>query len=165
MNLLRNLSWIEDLLPPDLHMIPKHGGHGYFLDSNLVLVLVEHQNREYEHKGIKYPFDLWKGCIFPVEQKKQNAFFLKYLFLENHPANKNWLYIPLDSENFEEEVKLMLNEISKRNPLLGMPMKFDGPKKKSDPTKASKTKSPKAIKASKKTENSFLLGLANQKKR
>lgn len=159
---LDNLLWIEELLPHDILMVPKHGGQAYYLDENLVLILVERPGRHYEHKGVTYPFDLWKGCIFVVEQRKQNAFFLKYLFLENHPVNKNWLYIPAESENFEEEVKQMLHEISRRNILLGMPMKFEGPGKPDD--EKPRRKKTKKAKVDKKKENAFFLSLANRKK-
>lgn len=163
-SLLRNLQWIEELLPHDVLMIPKHGGHAYYLDEHLVLILVEHTESTYEHKGVTYPFDLWKGCIFPIEQKKQNAFILKYLFLENHPCNKNWLYIPAESENFEEEVKQMMREISRRNPLLGIPEKFKKPRAKGTTEKAGKKKAPKKIKADKKRENAFILSVMDKKK-
>lgn len=164
-SLLDSLLWIEELLPHDIQKAPKHGGEGYYLDSNLVLILVERRESTYDHKGVTYPFDLWKGCIFPIEQKKQNAFFLKYVFLENHPVNKNWLYIPAESENFETEVKQMVHEISRRNPLLGIPVKFEGPAKaKSASAGAAKKKYPKKIKADKKKENAFLLSMVEKKK-
>lgn len=163
---LEDLLWIEEQLPPELEMIPKHGGHAYFLGDRLVLILVEHPDRVYEYKGVTYPFDLWKGCIFPIEQKKQNAFFLKYLFLENHPFNKDWLFIPAESEHFEEEVKQMLREISKRNPLLGISVKFEGPKKKQAPLKKPiKKKSDQKIKADKKRENNFILSMVKKERR
>lgn len=162
---LRNLYWIEELLPHDIQMMPKHGGQAYYLDSHLVLILVERSESTYEHKGVTYPFDLWKGCIFPIEQKKQNAFFIKYVFLENHPCNKNWLYIPAESENFEDEVKQMLREISRRNPLLGIPMKFERPgKSESAAEKVPKKKASKKIRADKKKENAFLLAMVEKKK-
>ena len=157
---LDNLQWIEEHLPHDIQMIPKHGGNGYYLDSHLVLILVEHNESVYDHKGVTYPFDLWKGAIFPVEFKKQSAFFLKYVFLENHPANKDWLYIPLESEYFEEQVKQMLREISRRNPLLGIPVKMSRPKK----TKEEIKKPKKKIKADKKKENNFLLNMVKGKR-
>src|SRR6185369_10858145 len=97
--------------------------------------------------------------------KKQNAFFLKYVFLENHPVNKHWLYIPTDSENFEEEVKQMLHEISRRNPLLGIQVKFEGPAKtKSASAGAIRKKPLKKYKANKKRENAFLLSIAEKKR-
>lgn len=161
-SLLDNLLWIEELLPHDIQMIPKHGGQAYFLDGNMVLILVERPGSHYEHKDVTYPFDLWKGCIIPVEQKKQNAFFLKYLFLENHPANKNWLYIPAESENFEDEVKQLLREISRRNVLLGLPMKLEGPaQRKADPGLGKKKTKKKTDKAK---ENAFLLSMAKRKR-
>jgi hypothetical protein len=165
-SLINNLLWIEELLPPDIQMIPKNGGQGYILGDRLVLILVEHPDSVYEHKGVTYPFDLWKGCIFPIEQKKQSAFFLKYLFLENHPQNKDWLYIPAESEHFEDEVKQMLREISKRNPLLGTPLKFStlrtAPTASSAKPGGKKKKATKRIKADKKRENNFVLSMVNR---
>lgn len=161
-SILSNLLWIEELLPHDIQMMPKHGGQAYFLDDRLVLILVEHADRVYEHKGVTYPFDLWKGCIFPIEQKKQNAFVGKYLFLENHPVNKDWLYIPAESEYFEEEVRQVLREISKRNPLLGIPVKFDRPSKTKATVSPVKKKTPKKIKADKKRENNFILSMVKK---
>ncbi|QDK38619.1 hypothetical protein [Bdellovibrio sp. NC01] len=163
---LDNLYWIEELLPPDVISIPKHGGMAYFLDTKMILILVEQADSSYEHKGVTYPFPLWNGLILPIEYKKQNALFLKYSFLENHPVSKDWLYIPASSENFEEEVRLVMREISKNNPLIGLYLKsastprvkaVDGAEKKKKPA-------PKKVKASKKQENDFFLKLANRKK-
>lgn len=163
-SLLRNLQWIEELLPHDIQMIPKYGGQAYFLDEHMVLILVERSEGVYEHKGFTYPFDLWKGCIFPVEQRKQNAFVSKYLFLENHPVNKDWLYIPAESEHFEEEVRLVLREITRRNPLMGIPLKssIKLSQNKATSSQAAKKKSPKKIKADKKRENNFILTMVKK---
>jgi hypothetical protein len=160
---LHDLLWIEDLLPPGYECVPKHGGLAYYLDMKLVLVLVEQRGGGYEHKGVTHPFEIWNGCILPIEQKKQSAFFLKYLFLENHPANKDWLYIPADSENFEDEVKQLVREIAKRNPLLGIPVKFKGPAKTQDPETAGKKKAAKKVNADKKHENKFLLSMLSKR--
>lgn len=157
---LNNLLWIEELLPPGYDAAPKHGGMAYYLDMKLVLILVERKGL-YEHKGVSYPFELYNGAIFPVEKKAQNAFFLKYLFLENHPANKDWLYIPAENEDFEDQVKQLMREIAKHNPLLGLTVKFDGPKVKSDTPKA-KSKSGKKVRATKKSENAYFLSIAKK---
>lgn len=163
--LLNHLLWIEELLPHDVQVIEKHGGQAYFQDGKMVLILVENPDRIYEHKGVAYPFDLWKGCIFPIEQKKQNAFIIKYLFLENHPAHKDWLYIPAESEYFDEEVKQMLREISKRNPLLGVLSKSERPIRGPGPSaKPVKKKTAKKIKADKKRENHFILSMVKKEK-
>lgn len=39
--ILDSLQWVEDLLPHDIQSLPKHGGMAYYLDSHLVLILVE----------------------------------------------------------------------------------------------------------------------------
>lgn len=160
---LKNLYWIEDLLPPGFDCASKHGGLAYYVDMKLVLVLVERRG-VYEHKGISYPFELWNGAIFPVKYKAQSAFFLKYLFLENHPANKDWLYIPAESDNFEDEVKQVMREISKGNPLLGLPVKQEklSPEEEQGPVVAAKKKAPKKVRASKKSENAFFLSIAKK---
>ncbi|MNT22423.1 hypothetical protein D3C72_1578050 [compost metagenome] len=163
--ILDNLIWIEELLPHDVLSIPKHGGMAYYLDEKLVLILVEQSNSTYEHKGVTYPFQLWNGCIFPVEYRKQSAFFLKYLFLENHPANKDWLYIPAETDSFEEEVKQVMREITKRNPLLGTAVKVKALSDEKPAKKTEKKKAPQPAKASKKRENSFLLAIANKQKK
>lgn len=162
---LDNLSWIEEHLPHDIQMIPKHGGNAYFLDTHFVLLLVERTGHDavYEHKGVTYPFNLWNGCIFPVQYKRQSAFFIKYVFLENHPVNKDWLYIPAESENFEEEVKQMLRELSRRNPLLGLAVKMPKPKKPKDQAVVVRHQVPKKVKADKKRENSFILSMVGGK--
>lgn len=160
---LYNLLWIEELLPPEYECAPKHGGMAYYLDMKLVLILVERREGGNDHKGVTYPFELWNGCILPIEQKKQNAFFLKFSFLENHPANKDWLFIPADSENFEDEVKQFLREIAKRNPLLGTPVKFKSPAKPNDAESASKKMTAKKVKTDKKTENNFLLSMLSKR--
>jgi hypothetical protein len=161
--ILHNLQWIEERLPPETERIPKHGGMAYYLDMKLVMVLVEDPSSTYEHKGVTYPFQIWNGCILPVEYKKQNAFFLKYSFLENHPANKDWLYIPADSEDFEDEVKQFIREIVKRNPLLGTPVKA-APEKKEKSSPAKSKKPTATTKADKKRENAFLLKFMNKNK-
>jgi hypothetical protein len=162
--ILNNLAWIEELLPPGYHSMPKHGGMAYYYEGKLVLILVERRDT-YEHKDVTYPFELWNGCIFPIKKIAQNAFFLKYLFLENHPANKDWLYIPADREDFEDEVKQMMREIAKSNPLLGIQVKFEKPPKSEDEKKPVKKKTPAKAKASKKSENAFFLSIAKQNKK
>ncbi|UXR66085.1 hypothetical protein EZJ49_07460 [Bdellovibrio bacteriovorus] len=165
-NGLNEFLWIEELLPAGTESAPKHGGMAYYLDMKLIMILVENPESTYEHKGVTYPFQIWNGCILPVEYRKQNAFFLKFSFLENHPANKDWLYIPAESENFEDEVRQFVREITKRNPLLGTPVKFAGmPKPAKTPEDEIRKKASKVRKDAKKRENVFLMGMLNKTKK
>lgn len=157
-----------------------HGGQGYYLDEKLSLILVDIGGGE-EYKGITYPFDIWSGCIFPVEKIKQGRVFIQFPFLENHPASPLWLYLPLESENFEENVRLVLREIIRRNPLYGVPIKTksrksdqageDDPRRPQIFSEKKKTKKPvrkktvkKKIKADKKSENSLLLSIIDRRR-
>ncbi|MBC7467233.1 MAG: hypothetical protein H7256_14680 [Bdellovibrio sp.] len=188
--ILNNLLWIEELLPTDVIQKSMHGGVGYYLDEKLVLILVE-SSFTYEHKGITYPYKIWNGCLFPIVRIKQNAVFAKFPFLENHPASPNWLYLPADTENFDEDVRLILRDIKKRNPLFGIMVEIAKPKKKADSVSddiqfntsrpslfaekpmASKTKSKpvikpapkslKKVKANKKQTNNLLLSVLKRK--
>ena len=163
---LNKLIWIEELLPFDVEAVPKHGGMAYYHDAKLVMILVENDDGFREYKNVEYPFEIWNGCILPIEKNKQNAFFLKLPLMENHPANKNWLYLPAETETFEEDVKLIVREITKRNPLLGIPVKFSGLKKIKDPEAPKPMKKvPNQVKADKKKENAFLMGMLSQRKK
>jgi hypothetical protein len=187
---LKNLQWIEELLPMDVVSKSMHDGTGYYIDDRLVLILIE-SNKTRIHKGIEYPFEIWNGCFFPIEKIKQNAVFSRFLFLENHPGLKDSLYLPAENEDFAENVKLILREIKKENPLFGIYIKVkkvkfladdlnendtskprlfaDVPKvvqkkeiKIEKPSQA-KAKALKKSKPDKKKENSFLLGMLKKK--
>lgn len=183
---LSQLLWIEELLPGYAVHKRMHGGIGYYLDEKLSLILVESGHEE-EHKGVSYPFAIWQGCIFPIEKIKQGRVFIEFPFLENHPASAQWLYLPLESENFEENVRLILRELFKRNPLFGLPIKTKSRQsdkvdddesavrpqsfREKSPTKnkikksvKKESKAPKKIKADKKSENAFMLSLLKRKK-
>lgn len=187
-NLLNHLLWVEEFLPSEIVPRKMYGGIGYYLDEKLVLILVE-CSLTYEHKGVSYPFQLWNGCVFPVEKIKQSAVWVKYQYLENHPANKNWLYLPADAEEVEEKIKSVLREIKKRNSLFGLPIKMAASVDLADDLDASQPrmfthgtvtaeakarakaktektvkKEPKKVKANKKRENAFVLSVLNKKK-
>ena len=119
MQKLKKLAWIEELLPNVVAPKNMLGGVGYYLDEKWILTLVEF-SKTTEHKGRSYPFELWNGCLFPVEEIKQTKVWSLFQFLENHPVKKNCLYLPADSQDFEEEVKAVLREIVKGNPLFGI---------------------------------------------
>ena len=179
---LRNMLWIEELLPAEVISKRMHGGVGYYLDDNLVLILVE-ASRSRDYKGRNYPFEIWNGCLFPVVPIKQTVVWSKFNSLENHPASKHWLYLPADTEAFEEEIKNLIKELKKRNPLFGIRLKpgqvsgpaeieFDmtqpslfntGPIAKIKPSVKPKLEA-KKVKANKKPGNAHVLALLKGRK-
>ena len=132
MNTLKNLIWIEDYLHDEVIAEPMHDGIGYYWREKLVLIAVE-SSQSTVYRGVHYPFQIWNGCFFPVEKFKQNTVIGKFLFLENHPALTDCLYLPAEDENFEDLTRQVLREIFKGNPLFGKFITF----------KKSKTKKPK----------------------
>lgn len=133
MKKLKNLIWIEDHLHDDVITEPMHDGMGYYWREKLVLLVIE-SSQSTVHRGVRHPFQLWNGVFFPVEKIKQNTVIGKFLFLENHPALHDYLYLPAEDENFEALAREVLREIFKGNPLFG---KYVAVKK-------SKSKKPKA---------------------
>ncbi len=187
-SIVPSLVWIEDSLPIDAIGKPKHGGMAYYLDDKLILILVE-ASRSYEYKGITYPFEIWNGCILPIESIKQGTVFIKFPFLTNHPASSKWLYLPQDTEDFNEHAKLVLRELNKKNPLFGLPMKIktsvseelidtrspklfgDAPvkrlplQKKAEAKNTANQKKAKKSKSGKKPENELILTLLKRRSR
>ena len=189
MNALSTLYWIEELLPFEVMPKKMQDGVGYYLGDKFILFLTE-DSKTTVHRGKSYQFQLYFGVFFPIVKLKHNAVIAKFPFLENHPVKKEWLYIPAENENFEDEVKLVLREVLKGNPLFGIPVQetpakrsarlavdeisdprkpslfnTDAPKvkKKSEPTPETRARKKKA-KANKKTENAFLLSLAKSRR-
>ena len=179
---LKNLSWIEELLPNEFIAQRMHDGVGYYLNEKLILILIESSFTSL-YRGVTYPFQIWNGCFFPIVKLKQNTVIKNFLFLENHPALSNCLYLPLEDENFEERALAVIKEIIRGNPLFGefiqikKPARYKSaesptPKQKNRPTLFSdepppekprkvieKTKKSmtKKSRANKKPENAFLL--------
>lgn len=116
------LTWIEELLPIEVMQKNMQDGIGYYLGDKFVLFLTE-DSKTTVHRGKAYQFQLYFGAFFPIVKIKHNAVIAKFPFLENHPVKKEWLYIPAENENFEDEVKLVLREVLKGNPLFGIAVK------------------------------------------
>lgn len=186
--MLKSLYWIEELLPNKVITKKMPKGVGYYLEDKFILFLSE-DSKTTLHKGINYPFQLFFGVFFPIVKLKHNAVIAKFSFIENHPAKKEWLYLPAENENFEVEVKLVLREVLKKNPLFGIPVvetaaekrarenaeeipdprkpslfNADAPKAKAQPKpKPAPRPKVKKSKPSKKDENAFLLSLAKRR--
>ncbi|MBC7465980.1 MAG: TfoX/Sxy family DNA transformation protein [Bdellovibrio sp.] len=115
---LENLYWIEDLLPK-VHVRKKmFGGFAYYVDEKLVLLMFE----SFGHKTYRsetFNFEIWNGCMFPVEKENQVAVLEKHPHLVVHPILAKWLYLPTESEDFESHIENLLPEFRRKNPLFG----------------------------------------------
>ncbi len=98
----QELKWIEELLPDgDYRRKSMFGGFAYYIGEKLVLATFESTGqRTYKRK--RYPFEIWYGCMFPVDREFQEKALARFPFLTPHPILPKWLYLPLETENFEE---------------------------------------------------------------
>lgn len=122
------LAWVEELLTPGYRRKPMFGGFTYAFDDVMVMALFESEGSR-SHRGTTYPYELWFGCMFPVEREKQDQVRAGFPFLVPHPVLGKWLYLPSESENFESNVEAVLREIRRRNPLFGTIPHSKRPKK------------------------------------
>lgn len=134
---LEYLNWVEELLPRDHIRKRMFGGFSYYVDNKLILLMFESTgNRDY--RGVSYPFEIWNGCMFPVEKEKQDLVIKNYPFFVNHPILPKWLYLPADTEDFESQVESVMPELRRKNPLFGTFPKPRGAKMKKQKEKTSK---------------------------
>jgi hypothetical protein len=126
---LIELGWIEEMLPSQYIRKPMFGGFGYYRDELMVLVLFESAG-DRTYKNITVDFDLWNGCMFPAERECHPAIQKKFAILINHPILPKWLYLPIQTENFESIATEILREIRRNSKLFGVIPK---PKKKQKP--------------------------------
>lgn len=124
---LENLGWVEELLPADHLRKRMFGGFAYYMDEKLVLVIFESEGNKV-YRGEKYDFEIWNGCMLPVEKDQQPAVLKNYPYLISHPVLPKWLYLPAETENFESLMEPLLKELRRKNPLFGSIPKAKGVK-------------------------------------
>ena len=137
--------WVEDLLPEGFLRKPMFGGRAYYFNEKLILTIFENPgDRQYKDKIVSY--DIWNGCMFPVEREHLAKVLEKFPQLFNHPILGKWLYAPQDTEDFEDLVTKILRQVPGKMDLFGVIVK---PKKKSPKKKLLKSKKKLKLKSKK----------------
>lgn len=109
----QQLKWIEDLLPEDEYRRKAmFGGFAYYLSDKLILLLFETPG-ERSYRKQTYNFELWNGCMFPVEREYHEKALQRFSYLIPHPVLPKWLYLPLDTENFDDLVTEIVAQVIK----------------------------------------------------
>ncbi|AZZ36198.1 hypothetical protein CIK05_05120 [Bdellovibrio sp. qaytius] len=104
---LNELQWIEDQLPESFNRRAMFGGVAYYDGPFLKLLLFEGSSER------------WNGCMFPAEKEHHPKLLKQFPFLVNHSILPKWLYLPLSDENFEDNAKKVVRELSKPQTLWG----------------------------------------------
>lgn len=126
----QELKWVEDLFQEDEYRRKAmFGGFGYYIGDKMVLATFESTgNRTYKRK--KYPFEIWNGCMFPVDHEFHEKALARFPFLTPHPILPKWLYLPLETENFEDLVTEVMAQAVKPTGYWGSIPKAKSSKKK-----------------------------------
>jgi len=100
----RELKWLESLLPEEgFRRKPFFSGLAYYIGEKIVFLIFEKPgNRSYQGKN--FSFEVWNGCMFSVEHEHHEKALKRFPFLINHPVLPKWLYLPLETENFDDLV-------------------------------------------------------------
>lgn len=71
-------------------------------------------------RGKRYKIDIWNGCLIPTN-REYHAELLKLLKgTLVHPVIEKWLYLPQNSDHFEDSMNQLLEMIKRKNPLIGI---------------------------------------------
>lgn len=125
---LVHLNWIENLLPENFARKHMFGGFGYYVEGRIVLAVFESEG-DRTYKNQSFNFDLWNGCLFPTEREHHRIIKQGFPQLIPHPILSKWLYLPLQTENFDSNVEEILQEIRRRSKLFGVMPKLKKSKK------------------------------------
>ena len=128
---LNELYWVEDLLEKtDYLKKPMFGGFAFYLNDKIILALFEGDG-ETKYKDKDYHFEIWHGCLFPLERENHALALKQFPFLVQHPVLTKWLYLPLKTENFEDLTTKIIRQIIKPDSFWGVIPKPKNKKSKS----------------------------------
>ncbi len=103
------LQWIEDLLPDDFRRRHMFGGFVYYVGEKMMLASFETSGKR-SYEGHTFDFEIWYGCMFPVAKEFHAKALQKFPVLRPHPVLMKWLYLPVETEGFDEHVTEILSE-------------------------------------------------------
>ncbi len=104
------LHWVVESLwdEPSYLEKPMFGCRACYLHGQLVLVLASQDE------------DPWQGILIPTEKAFQQSLLAEFKELRIHPVLGKWLYLPEDSEEFEETAQRLVDKISRADPRIGV---------------------------------------------
>lgn len=95
------------------------GSLAVYLSDKMVLVLSESPG-ERTYRGQAFSFDVWNGLLIPTSLEHHASLSKQFSGLLPHPVLKKWLYLPIDSENFESEAQVLIELVLARDPRMGV---------------------------------------------
>jgi hypothetical protein len=109
----QELKWIESQFPEEgFRRKSMFGGFAYYIDERIVMLIFESPG-DYKYRKQTFKFEVWNGCMFPVEHEHHSKAFKQFPQLVNHPVLPKWLYLPLHTEGFDELVTEVIGQAVK----------------------------------------------------
>lgn len=100
------------------------GGMAAYCHGKMMLLLAEDAGGR-EYRGTTYDFDIWNGILLPTYYEHHEKLMDQFPSLIQHPVLKKWLYLPLDTDSFEDDVHEITLKIKRNNKLFGIFPKMD----------------------------------------
>ncbi len=97
------------------------GGFGYYLQEKMIMITFEGDDPR------------WSGALFPVDKEFQDQALRAHPILRPHSILAKWLFLPMQTEDFDEHVTGILRDIIKPNSFWGsIPKPKKSSKKKAE---------------------------------
>ena len=119
------------------------GGMASYVHHRMVSLLAENPG-DRTYRGVDYGFDVWNGVLYPTDYDQHESLQSDFPSLIQHPVLKKWLYLPLESDDFEDTVHECSLRIRRNDKRFGIYPQNSAPKKKK--TKKKKVSKKKATK-------------------
>jgi hypothetical protein len=117
------LQWVVEPLIDDPSYLEKamFGCRACYVRGQIVLVLAAQGGEE------------WQGLLVPTERAHHGSLLGEIPGLIVHPVLGKWLYLPEESEDFEESAQLLVDRISLADPRIGVTPKPRKPARRKAP--------------------------------
>lgn len=118
------------------------GGLSAYVHHRMVSMIAENPG-DRVYRGTDYGFDIWNGILYPTDYDQHESLQNDFPELIQHPVLKKWLYLPLETDSFEDIVHECAILIRRNDKRFGIYPQNTSPKKKSKKKKTAKKKTKK----------------------
>jgi hypothetical protein len=122
--------FFEDLADHETFYFKKFfGGLSIYVFGKMVAFLSEHPGDK-SFRGKKFKMDVWNGCLIPSVRENHSELIKILKGTVIHPVIEKWLYLPQESEHFEDSMVQLVEMIQRKNKLVGIEPELKSKKKK-----------------------------------
>jgi hypothetical protein len=105
---------------PDFFCKKMFGGLACYYRGLMVACLMEGDYDDVTWKKKRYSFPLWRGILIPTDFTYQETLMADLKGTKPHPVLGKWLYLPLESDDYEETAKRYIALLTKGDVRIGI---------------------------------------------